>query len=170
MEKSPTYSPTYSLTYPFRYSSATTSRVPTSTTLSLSLSLEISPWRLRAHLWIKGCRGGSLPGGRIPITSIVRPTSAYFDKSSRSTGFCLSVARFSHLNSRLNRVANTYLLTYLLTRPQSFAEFHSTWVRTRNVFIVLNYVLKIRIYIMLIAPIKIITTLNDVISPVHLRS
>src|SRR6218665_1968366 len=114
MEKSPTYSPTYSLTYTNRYSSATATRDSTSTTLSLSLSLEISSWRLRAHLWRKGCGGDPSPGGPILITSIVRPTSAYFDKSSRSTGFCVSVARFSHLNSRLNRVANTYLLTYLL--------------------------------------------------------
>src|SRR6218665_1569703 len=70
----------------------------------------------------------------------------------------------------INDVMNLVLPKSILTQPQSFAEFHSTRVRTRNVFIVLNYVLKIRIYIMLIAPIKIIVTLNDVISPVHLRS
>src|SRR6218665_1254842 len=66
---------------------------------------------MRAHLWRKG---EPSPGGPIPITSIVRPASAYFDKSIRST-FCVSVARFSHLNSLLNRVANTYLLAYSTT-------------------------------------------------------
>src|SRR6218665_2827418 len=135
----------------------------------LSLSLEISSWRMRAHLWRKGCGGGA-PSGPSPITSVVRPTSAYFDKSSRST-FCVSVARFSHLNSRLNRVANTYLLTYLLTYSTTVVcrvpldigknekRFHGFKLR-----------IKILIYIMLIAPSKIIVTLNDVISPVHLRS
>src|SRR6218665_1609138 len=112
MEKSPTYSPTYLLTYTNRYSSATATRDSTSTTLSLS------PSKFCPGAYVRTCGGRDVegepfPGGPIPITSIVRPASAYFDKSIRST-FCVSVARFSHLNSRLNRVANTYLLTYLL--------------------------------------------------------
>src|SRR6218665_3560139 len=104
-----------------------------------SLSLEISSWRMRAHLWRKGCGGEPSPGGPIPITSVVRPTSAYFDKSSRST-FCVSVARFSHLNSRLNRVANTYLLTYSTTVVcrvpldigKNEKRFHSFKLRIKN--------------------------------------
>src|SRR6218665_3690231 len=118
MKKSPTYSPTYSLTYLLNYLNESllvrhcNSRLYTYH--PFSLSLEISSWRMRAHLWRKGCGGEPSPGGPIPITSVVRPTSAYFDKSSRST-FCVSIARFSHLNSRLNRVANTYLLTYSTT-------------------------------------------------------
>ena len=120
MEKSPTYSPTYSL-----------KRIATRPPLQLE-TLHLQPFLslpqnfVLAHALALAEEGGaSLPGGPIPITSIVRPASAYFDKSIRST-FCVSVARFSHLNSRLNRVANTYLLTYLLTRPQPFAEFQST--------------------------------------------
>src|SRR6218665_533450 len=115
-----TYLVTYLLTYLLTYLNESllvrhcNSRFYIYNSFSLSLSLEISSWRLRALLWRKGCGGDPSPGGMIPITSIVRPTSAYFDKLSRSTGFRVSVVRFSHLNSRLNRVANTYLLTYLL--------------------------------------------------------
>src|SRR6218665_1848955 len=123
-KKSPTYSPTYSLTHLNESLLVRHCNSRLYIYHPFSLSLEISSWRMRAHLWRKG-GGGGAPSGRSPITSVVRPTSAYFDNSSRST-FCVSVARFSHLNSQLNRVANTYLLTYLLTRPQSFAEFHST--------------------------------------------
>src|SRR6218665_1461421 len=106
--KSPTYSLPYSLTYTIRYSSATASRVSTFTSLSLTLFLPQNFVLAHARALVEeGMGRGS------PITSIVRPTSAYFDKSSRST-FCASVARFSHLNSLLNRAA-TYLLIYLLT-------------------------------------------------------
>ena len=137
MEKLPTYSPTYSLTYLHIFATRPPLQIETLHLQPfLSLSLEISSWPMLAHLWRKGCGGGT-PGGPIPITSIVRSTSAYFNKST----ICESVARFIRLNSRLNRVANTYLLT----PPQSFVEFDSTSVRTMNVFLVLNYLLKVRI-------------------------
>src|SRR6218665_3837471 len=114
MEKSPTYSPTYSLTYLLTRFATRPPRQLETLHLQpfLSLSLEIRPGACA-----RTCGGseveGEPPRWTDPITSIVRSTSAYFDKSNRST-FCASVARFGRLNSRLNRVADTYLLTYLL--------------------------------------------------------
>ena len=131
MEKSPTYSPTYSLTYLHDSLLVRHGNSKLYIYNPFSLSLEIRPGACA-----RTCGGsdveGEPPRWTDPITSIVRSTSAYFDKSNRST-FCASVARFGRLNSRLNRVADTYLLTYLLTRPQSFVEFDSTSVRTMNV-------------------------------------
>src|SRR6218665_1714404 len=77
--KSPTYSLPYSLTYTIRYSSATASRVSTFTSLSLPHSL--SPSKFRPGACAHTCGGRDGEGS--PITSIVRPTSAYFDESSR---------------------------------------------------------------------------------------
>src|SRR6218665_482565 len=113
MEKSLTYSPTYSLTYLL---TRLATRPPLQLeTLHLQPFLSLPQNFVLAHARALAEEGGaSLPGGPIPITSIVRSTTAYFDKSSRST-FCVSVARFSRLNLRFNRVANTYLLTYSTT-------------------------------------------------------
>src|SRR6218665_1309811 len=125
-----TYLLTYLLTHLLTYLNESLLVRHCNSRLYIYHPFSLSPSKFRPGACARICGGRDVegepsPSGPIPITSVVRPTSAYFDKSSRST-FFFSVARFIHLNSRLNRVANTYLLTYLLTRPQSFAEFHST--------------------------------------------